>query len=429
MWYFGINGKLRRYGTKPENYRYKLVHLYRDNTNLSYIKDDKNDKFEPIEDPNGRFGSAVSRAKGRIYELAACNEWGYFITCTLDAAKYDRHNLPKFRRDFAQFLRNQRRLHGYDIKYLLIPEQHADGAWHLHGLITGVPDNELSKFVAGQHPQKLIKGGYKNWAKYAERFGFCSLGRVRNHKAVAAYITKYVAKSLADSPISCGGHLYYASQGLNGAAIVDGTEWVLTKLDKPSYEGEWCKIWWLDREPLCVNKGELTFLGLESGAGNEIRVAATEECGAYTRCTDAGKQTSLFDRYAERYEGWGCAQSADGAAAAGAIYSAGAQNGQTQSREAACVAAQCSTGTGGSDICVSPPIGWAQAPHQTGGIQGFCPCGGGVSGTSEPDPTQPPQGVCGGIAQGIGQHGESPEGAQSQRCEHHGDLCPSGSDW
>lgn len=386
MWYYGINGRLRRYGTKPENYRYKLVHLYRENTNLSYIKEDKNDEFVPKEEQEGRFCSAISRAKGRIYELAACNEWGYFATCTLDAAKYDRHNLPKFRRDFAQFLRNQRRLHGYDIKYLLIPEQHADGAWHLHGLIAGLPDGELSKFVGGQHPQKLIKGGYKNWAKYAERFGFCNLGRVRNHRAVAAYITKYVAKSLANSPVSCGGHLYYASQGLKGAELVDGSEWVLTKLDKPSYEGEWCKIWWLDKEPLCVDKVELTFLGLESGAKNEIRVAASEKCGAYTRCVDAVKQTSLFDRYAERFEGRGCDQPTDGAATAGAFHGTGAQDWQAQSREAACVAAQCGAGTGGADICVPSPLGWAQTPHQAGCVQGFRSGCGGVSGASESDP-------------------------------------------
>lgn len=54
---------------------------------------------------------------------------------------------------------------------LLVPELHQDGAWHIHGLIYGLPASALRPFRYPE-PQKLIDGGFLNWPDYQRAFGF-----------------------------------------------------------------------------------------------------------------------------------------------------------------------------------------------------------------------------------------------------------------
>lgn len=164
-----------------------------------------------------RWAQSLIRSRVRVEELGLCNPWDWFATFTLDPQKYDRDDLSVFKTDFAQWVRDRKKTQGYEIKYLIVPERHKDGAWHMHGLISGVPDSELSLFVPDLHPKKLVDGGYYNWQRYADKFGFCSLGRVRSQEACARYTLKYLTKDLARSNSGFGANLYSASQGLNRA--------------------------------------------------------------------------------------------------------------------------------------------------------------------------------------------------------------------
>lgn len=165
-----------------------------------------------------KMDQAISRAKRVVLEKALCNDWDWFGTFTLDPTKYDRYNLDKFYKDFTQWIRDQRKKTGCKIVYLLIPEAHKDGAWHMHGLLRGVPGTVSFKSIRDQGefvPNKLVWGDYFNWPGFAAKFGFCSLGRIRNAEASGFYVTKYIGKSLQDSDIPVGKHLYYASIGLS----------------------------------------------------------------------------------------------------------------------------------------------------------------------------------------------------------------------
>lgn len=191
----------------------------------------------------------ISRAKAKIFEYAMCNDWDYFITCTLDQQKYDRTDLAKFRKDLAQFIRNQRTKYQCDIRYLLIPEQHKDGkSWHMHGLLGGVKDEMLADFN-GNVPLKLKVMGYKNYPEYQKKFGFVSLGEIKNKDAVSKYITKYINKNMERSVIELGCHMYYCSRGLNrsvkikqGLLRVPPTEW--------DFENEYVKVKWIEKEDI-----------------------------------------------------------------------------------------------------------------------------------------------------------------------------------
>lgn len=170
-----------------------------------------------------KLDSAISRARKNVLELALCNPWHWFGTFTLDKEKYNRYDLEKFHKDFTQWIRDQRKKTGAAIRFLLVPELHQDGAWHMHGLLYGVPDTvsfaDLRSRLHTNVPDKLVSGNYHCWMGFHQKFGFCSLGAIRDPVAVSFYISKYVTKSLEDSGVEVGKHLYYCSRGLDRSVL------------------------------------------------------------------------------------------------------------------------------------------------------------------------------------------------------------------
>lgn len=190
-----------------------------------------------------KLSNNISRAKSKIFEYAICNDWDYFITCTLDQQKYERTDLHAFRKDLAQFIRDQRKKYKCEIRYLLIPELHRDGkTWHMHGLIGGIKREMVSEYD-DTAPYKLRALGYLNYPDYQKKFGFVSLGAIKNKDAIAKYITKYVNKDIEKSVTELGKHTYYCSRGLNQAVKIK--QGILRDVpDKWDYENEWVKIYW-----------------------------------------------------------------------------------------------------------------------------------------------------------------------------------------
>lgn len=167
-----------------------------------------------------KLASSLSRTRKLILEKALCNPWDWFCTFTLDKNKYARDDLPKFRDDFTQFIRDERK-RGFPLQYILVPELHEDlQNWHIHGLLCGNPG--LISFkewrrLGHKIPSRLVSGGFYTWPRYQDKFGFCSLGRIRSHVRSAFYISKYMSKDNARLVSSVGSKMYYSSQGLNTA--------------------------------------------------------------------------------------------------------------------------------------------------------------------------------------------------------------------
>lgn len=168
----------------------------------------------------------ISRARTSIFEYAFCNRWDYFLTLTLSPDSQNRYDLNAFIKRLGQWLRNYGKRHGLCLKYLLVPEQHKDGAWHMHGFIMGLPLSHLTDFEDYLGQRKLPKyitdqikhGGLVfNWEDYEKKFGFCDLEPIRNREAAAKYVTKYISKNLFESAIAVNSKLYYVSKGLSRA--------------------------------------------------------------------------------------------------------------------------------------------------------------------------------------------------------------------
>lgn len=164
-----------------------------------------------------KLAASLSRARRTILELALCNDWTYFVTLTLNKDKHDRFDLRSWDKTFKQWLRDQRKK-GYTISYLLVPERHDDGAWHMHGLLNvdmPLVSFEDLRYKGRKVPSYLVNNGYFNWPAYEKKFGFNSLALVRNHIAVSYYVTKYVTKDMSRCVSDVGSHMHYHSGGLN----------------------------------------------------------------------------------------------------------------------------------------------------------------------------------------------------------------------
>lgn len=186
-------------------------------------------KGDPTAD---KLSQALSRAKSVIQQVAICNDWDYFFTCTIDPEKWSRFDIDVFRVKFPQWIRDYNKKHHLQIKYLIVPETHKDGAVHIHGLLKGLPDSFLTPFERFVHPHKLVEGAYLNWRDCSYKFGFCSLAPVRDPIAVGFYVCKYLTKDLARDLVGYGSHLYYCSLGLNRAVplgYIYGRAWQLDR--------------------------------------------------------------------------------------------------------------------------------------------------------------------------------------------------------
>jgi len=174
----------------------------------------------------GKLEASLSRTKSKIFELALCNDWQWFVTLTLNPEHHDRKDLKSYKIKLSTWIKNYNRLHKTNIKYLLIPENHKDGSWHMHGLLMGLPEEHLHEFTQDEKlPIKIlveIAHGHKmySWPAYAKTFGYISISKIKNIESVSKYITKYITKDIFSTEIELNNHLYYCSKGLKRAEIL-----------------------------------------------------------------------------------------------------------------------------------------------------------------------------------------------------------------
>lgn len=181
-----------------------------------------------------RLSNSISRTKNKIFEYCICNNFEYFVTLTIDENKYDRFNLKTYYKDFSQFIRDYRKKYNIDIQYLFVPEQHKSGAWHMHGVIKGIPVNHFT----------INSNGYLDWEAYKNKFGFISLDKIRNNEACSIYMTKYITKDFYNNTkINKYCKLYYCSRGLKKAETIFRGNISNNILPQPNFENEFIKIY------------------------------------------------------------------------------------------------------------------------------------------------------------------------------------------
>lgn len=207
--------------------------------------------FEPVEESftspdsslssafDDRFYSSISRTRSLVRQYAACNDWDYFCTFTINPALFDSFDLSGFYKSFGQYIQNvnKRRKDSGRLLYMLIPEHHKSGAWHFHGLMVGIPEHFLS----------INSNGFLDWPVLRDKFGFCSFSPVRDHKAIALYMTKYITKDIFDLDLKKGARILLCSHGLKKGTLlarVYGVSFkaLKSKLCDFDFQNEYCAI-------------------------------------------------------------------------------------------------------------------------------------------------------------------------------------------
>ena len=203
-----------------ENGLYRVSKRLCSRSRFSFPRPLEEEGGEKVE-TEGKFDSAMIRAKNIVREYALCNTWDYFLTITFNIDQWNRYDLEGRVRELMQYFQNLRkRVSGFErLRYLLVPEFHKDGAVHFHGLISGIPEQAIDDLPPWA-PIKTREHGNKHIPLFTNRYGWCTLSPIISNVGVGFYISKYITKSMASMAALKGVHTYYHSRGLNKAVVV-----------------------------------------------------------------------------------------------------------------------------------------------------------------------------------------------------------------
>lgn len=174
----------------------------------------------PGSQPQGR---SVSRAKRRIFDIAALNDFRYFVTFTLDGKKINRQSPEEVAHKLKIFLSNKVKRN--DMRYLVVPEYHKDGkSIHFHGLLSG-----RFRLTDSGHLAKDGKTVY-NMGDWTYGFSTC-VELTGDREAVARYIAKYVTKDTQ----KILGNFYYAGGNIQRVPEREYVDLLYDEIDALGY--------------------------------------------------------------------------------------------------------------------------------------------------------------------------------------------------
>lgn len=179
----------------------------------------ENDLYYENLKKNHSLISSYNRTRSALYAYARQCNWDYFVTFTFSKDKVDRYDFKVCTSKVRKWFNHLKQRKAVDLQYIIVPEQHKDGAWHMHGLIANIGNIELSdsgKRYKGQIIYNLL--GWKN--------GFSTATKIIDTYKAAAYIVKYITKDLCS--ITKGKQRYYVSQNIPKpvvkTALIDSSE-------------------------------------------------------------------------------------------------------------------------------------------------------------------------------------------------------------
>lgn len=161
-----------------------------------------------------RLRQSLSRSRSAVRDYILANDWDYFVTLTIRKEVVNRYSLADVLSLIRPFLHELGRKKGF--RYCIIPERHKDGAWHFHGVMSGIDVCELPPWA----PKDARDAGYLQWPLWANKFGFTAVGKIKDKIGVGFYVSKYITKDLCTEAVEAGQHTYYHSRGLNKPQVV-----------------------------------------------------------------------------------------------------------------------------------------------------------------------------------------------------------------
>lgn len=144
---------------------------------------------------------SIKRTKKKVYDYAKSNEWQWFVTFTFSPDKVNRYDYDECTKYLSKCFNNLKRS-SPALSYLVVPEQHKDGAYHFHGLFSGI--NERQIVWTGKYVVKRVRGLRSKFVRTKEKIykigsyklGWMTATKVREMEKVTSYITKYITKDM-----------------------------------------------------------------------------------------------------------------------------------------------------------------------------------------------------------------------------------------
>ena len=145
---------------------------------------------------------SMRRARAKLRRLALANGFEYFVTLTLDPQKIDRYDGTAVTKALGRWTDNMVRRHG--LRYILVPEQHKDDAFHFHGFMAG---DGLRVEDSGLEWDGRPVYNIPQWT-----LGFTTAQRLYgDYHAAVGYCCKYIGKQQHQRPL---GRWYYSGGAL-----------------------------------------------------------------------------------------------------------------------------------------------------------------------------------------------------------------------
>lgn len=145
-----------------------------------------------------------NRTVQSLYGIARSNTWDFFLTITFNPQIVNSEDYDEVVRKTQNWLNNLKKRVCPNLKYLLVPELHADGKkWHFHGLLADCEELTLIETDIVRNGKRVYNLG--NW-----KYGFTEVTRVSDTRRVSSYITKYITKEVCD--VTFGKKRYWASK-------------------------------------------------------------------------------------------------------------------------------------------------------------------------------------------------------------------------
>ena len=172
---------------------------------IQYVYTDADEWVEERKKEHSLY-SSLNRTRSALYMYARQCDWEYFITLTYSPDKIDsRYDFSLCMKKAHKWINNCKNRKARELLYLLVPEQHKDGAWHIHGLLcntTGLTFTDSGKRYDGKIVYNL-----DDW-----KLGFSTATKVADTCKVSNYITKYITKDLC--AVTPGKQRYFVSKSI-----------------------------------------------------------------------------------------------------------------------------------------------------------------------------------------------------------------------
>lgn len=194
---------------KYERYKYyELAYVVPDNGGYTGKRGQSLNREKSIN-------QSMARAKEKIFGYILANDWEYWATQTFCKEVIDRYDLDEILKRYNKKLKNLKSRKYSDLKWLIVPEKHKDGAWHLHMLMSGIPKDRL-RYSGHDYYSGSNKRPIYNWLDTVD-YGFNHYVYIggcgpEERVRIAIYISKYITKELAEDRYNK--KKYWVSKGL-----------------------------------------------------------------------------------------------------------------------------------------------------------------------------------------------------------------------